>query len=50
MELFKKYNIDVKSFFKKGIKQLYEPFGVFLVTGYMGSGKSYFCVKYGFGY
>lgn len=48
MELFKKYNIDFKSFIKKGVKQLYEPFGVFLVTGYMGTGKTYFTVKYAF--
>lgn len=48
MELLHKYNIDLKSLFKRGIKAKYEPFGVFLVTGYMGSGKSYFCVKYAF--
>lgn len=41
-------DIDFKSFFRKGIKKKYEPFGVFLVTGYMGTGKSYFCVKYAY--
>lgn len=39
-------DIDIQSIFKKGIKQKKEPFGVFLVTGYMGSGKTYFCVKF----
>lgn len=48
MELFKKYNIDFKSFIKRGIKPKYEPFGVFFVTGYMGSGKTYFAVKYAY--
>lgn len=48
MELFKKYNIDIKSIFKKGIKAKYEPFGVFLITGYMGSGKTYFATKYAY--
>lgn len=42
----KKLDIDFKSFFKKGVKQKYEPFGCFLVTGYMGSGKTYFAVKF----
>lgn len=42
----KRIDIDLKSFFKKGVKQKYEPFGCFLVTGYMGSGKTYFAVKF----
>lgn len=42
----KKLDIDVKSFFKKGVKQKSEPFGCFLITGYMGSGKTYFAVKF----
>ena len=33
--------IDTKSFFRKGVKPLNEEFGVFLVCGYMGSGKTY---------
>ena len=46
MKIFNKYFIDVKSLFKKGIKAKYEPFGVFFITGRMGTGKSYFGVKY----
>lgn len=42
----KTLDIDFKSFFKKGVKQKVEPFGCFLVTGYMGSGKTYFAVKF----
>lgn len=42
----KNIDIDFKSFFKKGVKQVNEPFGCFLVTGYMGSGKTYFAVKF----
>ena len=42
----KRIDIDFKSFLKKGVKQKYEPFGCFLVTGYMGSGKTYFAVKF----
>lgn len=46
MKLFGKYYIDIKSMFKKGIKKVDEPYGVFFVNGRMGSGKTYFCVKY----
>ena len=42
----KKLDIDLKSFTKRGVKQKYEPFGCFLVTGYMGTGKTYFAVKF----
>lgn len=42
----KTIDIDFRSIFSKGVKQKKEPFGVFLVTGYMGSGKTYFCVKF----
>lgn len=42
----KKLEIDTKSLFKKGVKKKYEPFGCFLITGYMGSGKTYFAVKF----
>ena len=45
MKLFNT-NIDFKSFFRKGIKKKEEPFGVFLITGYMGSGKTYFSVYF----
>ena len=46
MKILKNTDIDIKSLFKKGIKKKVEPFGVFLVTGYMGSGKTYFSVKF----
>lgn len=46
MKIGKHLQIDIKSFFKRGIKKKDEPFGVFLVTGYMGSGKTYWCVKF----
>lgn len=42
----KTLDIDFKSIFKKGIKKKIEPFGVFLITGYMGTGKTYFAVKF----
>lgn len=48
MKLFNKIDIDFRSIFKRGIKKKYEPFGVFLITGYMGTGKTYFAVKYAF--
>lgn len=38
--------IDFKSAFKKGVKKKVEPFGVFLITGPMGSGKSYFATRF----
>lgn len=41
MKIGKSLEIDFKSLFKKGIKKKVEPFGCFLITGYMGSGKSY---------
>lgn len=46
MKIGKHLQIDIKSIFKRGIKKKEEPFGVFLVTGYMGSGKTYWCVKF----
>lgn len=46
MRLFNKIDIDLKSFVRRGIKKKIEPFGCFLITGYMGSGKTYFAVKY----
>lgn len=42
----RKIDFDLKSIFRKGIKAKYEPFGCFLITGYMGSGKTYFAVKF----
>ena len=38
--------IDFKSVFKKGVKKVVEPFGVFLITGPMGSGKTYFATRF----
>lgn len=43
LNIFKNH-IDVKSFFKRGVKQIEDPWGVLLITGYMGSGKTYFSV------
>lgn len=45
MKIFNKVEIDFKSFFKKGVPKIEEPYGNFLVCGVMGSGKTYFCVK-----
>lgn len=46
MKLFGKYYVDLKSLFRRGVKKLEEPYGVFFVCGRMGSGKTYFCTKY----
>lgn len=45
MKIFKKYDIDVKSFFKKGLPKKEEPFFVGLLNGRMGTGKSYLTIK-----
>lgn len=45
MKLFKKYDVDLKSFFKKGLPRKEEPFFVGLINGRMGTGKSYLTVK-----
>ena len=45
MKVFRSGEIDFKSFFKQGVKNIDEPYGNFLVNGRMGSGKTYFCVK-----
>lgn len=44
MKIGRSLEIDVKSIFRKGIKKKVEPFGCFLITGYMGSGKTYLSV------
>ena len=36
--------IDVKSFFKKGVKSIKDDFLIALITGYQGSGKTYFAI------
>lgn len=37
-----KKHIYYKTFFQKGIKEIYDPSGVYLVSGFQGSGKNYF--------
>ena len=44
MKIFK-YNIQVSTFFKRGIKNVKDDFAIYLVTGYQGSGKTYFAVQ-----
>lgn len=46
MKIGKSLEIDLRSLFKKGVKKKVEPFGCFLITGYMGTGKTYFAIKY----
>ena len=46
MKLGKHLEIDFVSMIKEGIKKKEEPFGCFLINGYMGSGKTYFAVKF----
>lgn len=46
MILFKRYNIDTKSIFKKGVRPLKEKFSVLLLCGRMGSGKTYLSIKF----
>lgn len=38
------YKIDLSSFFKKGVPKVDDDFGIYLITGYQGSGKTYFGV------
>ena len=49
MKIFK-YNIDFKSFIKRGSKKINDNFGCSFITGYQGSGKTwlavYILVKY----
>ena len=40
-----KIKIFYKSFFKRGIKKVKDDFAIFLVTGYQGSGKTYFAIQ-----
>lgn len=39
-------HIDFKSFFKKGFKKRDESFGVYVYTGFQGTGKTYSAVKF----
>lgn len=43
MKIFS-YNIDFKSFIHKAPKTINDNFGVSLITGYQGSGKTYFSI------
>lgn len=43
MKIFNSY-IDFNSFFKKGIKSINDDFGIYMITGYQGTGKTYFAV------
>ena len=44
MKIGKKLNIDFKSFFRKAPKKVKDEFGVSYITGYQGTGKTYFGV------
>lgn len=44
MKLFGRFNIDLKSMFRRKPKKKNDNFGVSLVTGYQGSGKTYFAI------
>ena len=39
-----KIKIDYKTFFQPGVKSLNDDFGIFLITGYQGSGKTWFSI------
>lgn len=39
-----KNHIDLRSFFQRGVRVTQDPWGVVLINGYMGSGKTYFSV------
>ena len=39
-----KIKIDYKTFFQKGLKNIADNFGIFLITGYQGSGKTYYSI------
>ena len=40
-----KIKFDFKSFFKKGVKNINSTSQISLITGYMGSGKTYYAIK-----
>lgn len=46
MKIGKRLTIDVKSFFAKAPKKVKEEFGVSLINGYMGTGKTYVAVYF----
>lgn len=39
-----KVKIDFKTFFQRGIKSINDDFGIFLITGYQGSGKTWYSI------
>lgn len=39
-----KYDIRLDTFFRRGIKEVEDPWGVYCITGFQGSGKTYFAV------
>ena len=39
-----KYDIRLNTFLKRGIKEKKDPWGVYTITGFQGSGKTYFAV------
>lgn len=39
-----KIKIDFKSLFQKGIKSVQDNFGIYLITGYQGSGKTWYAI------
>ena len=41
-----KIKIDVNSMIKRGVPQIEDKWGVYFVTGFQGSGKTYFAVYY----
>lgn len=40
------YKINIKTFFRKGFKTLYNEFGLFCFCGKQGSGKTYSAIRY----
>ena len=38
------YKIDWNSLVKKGVPTLNDNFGIYLITGYQGSGKTYYAI------
>lgn len=46
MKIGKKLVIDTRSFFKKSPKKVKDEFGVFFITGYQGTGKTYLGVYF----
>ena len=43
MQIFS-YDIKTETFFKRGVKNFNDSWGVYCVTGFQGSGKTYYAV------